>query len=74
MDSGLASTSKKWQEKSTFIKQMRIIHGSVYREEDRKGFTKVVYQNIFTAIQRALWRQDGSALGHLGRFQGPCVR
>ncbi|KAM9251152.1 guanine nucleotide-binding protein subunit alpha-14 isoform 2-T2 [Cariama cristata] len=37
--------------KSTFIKQMRIIHGSGYTEEDRKGFTKLVYQNIFTAIQ-----------------------
>ncbi|XP_061457255.1 guanine nucleotide-binding protein subunit alpha-15-like [Rhineura floridana] len=37
--------------KSTFIKQMRIIHGLGYTEEDRKGFAKVVYQNIFTAIQ-----------------------
>uniref|UniRef100_A0A6J0TRU6 Guanine nucleotide-binding protein subunit alpha n=1 Tax=Pogona vitticeps TaxID=103695 RepID=A0A6J0TRU6_9SAUR len=37
--------------KSTFIKQMRIIHGVGYAEEDRKGFSKVVYQNIFTSIQ-----------------------
>ncbi|KAJ7308457.1 hypothetical protein JRQ81_009007 [Phrynocephalus forsythii] len=37
--------------KSTFIKQMRIIHGVGYTEEDRKGFAKVVYQNIFTSIQ-----------------------
>ncbi|XP_001362381.1 guanine nucleotide-binding protein subunit alpha-14 isoform X1 [Monodelphis domestica] len=37
--------------KSTFIKQMRIIHGSGYSDEDRKGFTKLVYQNIFTAMQ-----------------------
>ncbi|XP_064411634.1 guanine nucleotide-binding protein subunit alpha-14 isoform X2 [Latimeria chalumnae] len=37
--------------KSTFIKQMRIIHGSGYTDEDRKGFTKLVYQNIFTAMQ-----------------------
>lgn len=36
--------------KSTFIKQMRIIHGSGYTE-DRKGFTKLVYQNIYTAMQ-----------------------
>uniref|UniRef100_A0A8C6JQI2 Uncharacterized protein n=1 Tax=Melopsittacus undulatus TaxID=13146 RepID=A0A8C6JQI2_MELUD len=35
--------------KNTFIKQMKIIHGSGYMEEDRKGFTKLVYQNIFTA-------------------------
>ncbi|XP_066499549.1 guanine nucleotide-binding protein subunit alpha-14 isoform X1 [Hoplias malabaricus] len=37
--------------KSTFIKQMRIIHGSGYTEEDRKSFTKLVYQNIITAMQ-----------------------
>lgn len=37
--------------KSTFIKQMRIIHGSGYTDEDRKGFTKLVYQNIFTSMQ-----------------------
>lgn len=37
--------------KSTFIKQMRIIHGTGYSEEDKKGFTKLVYQNIFMAIQ-----------------------
>ncbi|KAL6456805.1 hypothetical protein MHYP_G00353490 [Metynnis hypsauchen] len=37
--------------KSTFIKQMRIIHGSGYTKEDRKSFTKLVYQNIVTAMQ-----------------------
>ena len=37
--------------KSTFIKQMRIIHGSGYNETDRRSFTKLVYQNIFIAIQ-----------------------
>ncbi|KAM7392666.1 hypothetical protein PAMA_007675 [Pampus argenteus] len=37
--------------KSTFIKQMRIIHGRGYSEADRKGFTKLVFQNIVTAIQ-----------------------
>ncbi|XP_042336449.1 guanine nucleotide-binding protein subunit alpha-15 isoform X2 [Sceloporus undulatus] len=36
--------------KSTFIKQMRIIHGVGYTEEDRKAFVKVVYQNIFMSI------------------------
>lgn len=30
---------------------MRIIHGSGYSEADRKGFTRLVFQNIFTAIQ-----------------------
>ncbi|XP_019908264.2 guanine nucleotide-binding protein subunit alpha-14 isoform X2 [Esox lucius] len=29
---------------------MRIIHGAGYSEEDKRGFTKLVYQNIFTAM------------------------
>ncbi|KAL4630132.1 guanine nucleotide-binding protein subunit alpha-14-like [Arapaima gigas] len=37
--------------KSTFIKQMRIIHGSGYTDEDKKEFAKLVYQNIFTSMQ-----------------------
>ncbi|XP_016336109.1 guanine nucleotide-binding protein G(q) subunit alpha-like [Sinocyclocheilus anshuiensis] len=37
--------------KSTFVKQIRIIHGSGYSEEDRRSFTKLVYQNIFTSLQ-----------------------
>ncbi|XP_013800426.2 guanine nucleotide-binding protein subunit alpha-15 [Apteryx mantelli] len=37
--------------KSTFIKQMRIIHGAGYSEEDRKHFAKLVFQNIFTSMQ-----------------------
>ena len=37
--------------KSTFIKQMRIIHGQGYSEDDRRGYSKLVYQNIFQAIQ-----------------------
>uniref|UniRef100_A0A8C6S8L3 Guanine nucleotide-binding protein subunit alpha n=1 Tax=Neogobius melanostomus TaxID=47308 RepID=A0A8C6S8L3_9GOBI len=37
--------------KSTFIKQMRIIHGRGYSEEDRRDFTRLVFQNIFTAMQ-----------------------
>lgn len=36
--------------KSTFIKQMRIIHGQGYSEDDRRGYIKLVYQNIFMAI------------------------
>ncbi|XP_075758656.1 guanine nucleotide-binding protein subunit alpha-15 isoform X4 [Pelodiscus sinensis] len=37
--------------KSTFIKQMRLIHGAGYSEEDRKGFATLVYQNVFASIQ-----------------------
>ncbi|XP_063769903.1 guanine nucleotide-binding protein subunit alpha-14 [Pseudophryne corroboree] len=44
--------------KSTFIKQMRIIHGSGYTDEDRRGFTKLVYQNIFTAMQSMIRAMD----------------
>ena len=37
---------------------MRIIHGSGYSDEDRKGFTKLVYQNIFTAVQALIRAMD----------------
>lgn len=37
--------------KSTFIKQMRIIHGRGYSDDDKRGFTRLVYQNIFTSMQ-----------------------
>jgi hypothetical protein len=36
--------------KSTFIKQMRIIHGSGYSDEDKRAFIKLVYQNIYMAM------------------------
>jgi hypothetical protein len=29
---------------------MRIIHGQGYSEDDRRGYIKLVYQNIFMAI------------------------
>ena len=44
--------------KSTFIKQMRIIHGSGYSDEDKKGFIKLVYQNIFMAMQTMIRAMD----------------
>ncbi|XP_056629133.1 guanine nucleotide-binding protein subunit alpha-14 [Triplophysa dalaica] len=37
--------------KSTFIKQMRIIHGTGYTDEDKKDFIKLVHQNIIFAMQ-----------------------
>ncbi|XP_062409648.1 guanine nucleotide-binding protein subunit alpha-14-like [Sardina pilchardus] len=36
--------------KSTFIKQMRIIHGAGYSNDDRRGFITLIYQNIFQNI------------------------
>lgn len=37
---------------------MRIIHGSGYSEEDRKTFTKLVYQNIFMAANAMIRAMD----------------
>lgn len=36
--------------KSTFIKQMRILHGSGYSEEDKRKFIPVIYKNIYMAM------------------------
>jgi len=36
--------------KSTFFKQMRIIHGAGYSDDDRRGFIRLIYQNIFMAM------------------------
>lgn len=44
--------------KSTFIKQMKIIHGSGYSDEDKKSFIKLVYQNIFMAMQSMIKAMD----------------
>jgi len=37
--------------KSTFIKQMRIIHGAGYTDSDRAGYRVGVYQNIFRGMK-----------------------
>ncbi|XP_058492944.1 guanine nucleotide-binding protein subunit alpha-14 [Solea solea] len=37
--------------KSTFIKQMRIIHGGGYSAEDKRSYIKLVYQNVYTSMQ-----------------------
>ncbi|XP_034035659.1 guanine nucleotide-binding protein subunit alpha-11-like [Thalassophryne amazonica] len=37
--------------KTTFLRQMRIIHGKGFSEDDRKGFSKCIFQNIFTAMK-----------------------
>ncbi|KAK5608818.1 hypothetical protein CRENBAI_019845 [Crenichthys baileyi] len=37
--------------KTTFIRQMKIIHGRGFSEEERKAFSKCIHQNIFTAIK-----------------------
>ena len=37
--------------KTTFIRQMRIIHGRGFSEEERKTFAKCIFQNILLAIK-----------------------
>jgi len=44
--------------KSTFIKQMRIIHGSGYSDEDKRSHIKLVYQNIFMAMNSMIRAMD----------------
>ncbi|BFZ13579.1 hypothetical protein BsWGS_16617 [Bradybaena similaris] len=44
--------------KSTFIKQMRIIHGAGYSDEDKRGHIKIVYQNIFMAMNAMIRAMD----------------
>lgn len=36
--------------KSTFIKQMKIIHGGGYSEEDKKEHKQQIYGNVYVAI------------------------
>jgi len=40
--------------KSTFIKQMRIIHGQGYSERDRAEFKVLVYRNVFIGVQKLI--------------------
>lgn len=56
--------------KSTFIKQMRIIHGTGYTDEDKKGFIKLVINDIYLAINTLIKAMDtfgidyGTKKGH----------
>ena len=40
--------------KSTFIKQMRIIHGGGYSNSDRLKFVVLIHRNIYTAVGQLL--------------------
>ncbi|CAF0767053.1 unnamed protein product [Adineta steineri] len=44
--------------KSTLMKQMRIMYGTGYSEEDKRSFVKFVYQNIFLAMQSMIRAMD----------------
>ena len=50
--------------KSTFIKQMRIIHGNGYSEEDKRSFIKLIYQNIFMAMNSMARAMDSIKIAY----------
>jgi guanine nucleotide-binding protein G(q) subunit alpha len=50
--------------KSTFIKQMRIIHGSGYTDDDKRGFIKLVNQNVYMAICAMLKAMDSLKIAY----------
>ncbi len=43
---------------------MRIIHGTGYTDEDKRGFTKLVYQNIFTSMQAMIRATENLKIGY----------
>ncbi|XP_034105883.1 G protein alpha q subunit-like [Drosophila albomicans] len=44
--------------KTTFLKQMRIIHGDRFSDKEMRFFTKKVYRNIFMAMQSMIKAMD----------------
>ena len=56
--------------KSTLIKQMRIIHGSGYSDSDRRSFTKLVYQNIFMAMQSMISAMETLRISYENAVEG----
>lgn len=53
-----SSTGTGESGKSTFIKQMKIIHGAGFPDEEKKSYIKLVYQNIFMAMQSMIRAMD----------------
>jgi len=50
--------------KSTFIKQMRIIHGQGYSDADRAEFIPLVYRNIIMGIQILIEAMDNLKIAY----------
>ena len=61
-DALLANAGTGESGKSTIIKQMRIIHGAGYSDDDRRGFTRLVFQNILMAMQSLVRAMDNLKL------------
>uniref|UniRef100_A0A8C4SW68 Guanine nucleotide binding protein (G protein), alpha 15 (Gq class), tandem duplicate 4 n=1 Tax=Erpetoichthys calabaricus TaxID=27687 RepID=A0A8C4SW68_ERPCA len=51
--------------KTTFIKQMRIIHGDGYSSEQCQAFKKLIYQNIYTAMKSMVQAMDTLKLSYI---------
>ncbi|XP_068995251.1 guanine nucleotide-binding protein subunit alpha-14-like [Embiotoca jacksoni] len=50
--------------KSTFIKQMRIIHGGGYTDEDKRSYAKLVFQNIYTSMQTMIRAMEALSISY----------
>lgn len=44
--------------KSTFVKQMRILHGEGYSVKDRKEYIVTVVRNLYMSIQKIILAMD----------------
>ncbi len=51
--------------KSTFIKQMRIIHGQGYSDKDRAEFKVQVYRNIYMGMQILIDAMDHLKISYM---------
>ncbi|XP_039622786.1 guanine nucleotide-binding protein subunit alpha-11-like isoform X1 [Polypterus senegalus] len=51
--------------KTTFIKQMRIIHGDGYSSEQCQAFKRLIYQNIYTAMKSMVQAMDTLKLSYI---------
>lgn len=59
--------------KSTFIKQMRIIHGQGYSDEDKRGYITLVYQNVITAMHMLTNAMDSLKIPYKDPANPVCI-
>lgn len=60
--------------KSTFIKQMRIIHGDGYSDDDKRGFIQLIYQNTLMAMQSMIRAMEFLEIDYENKHNSVCVR
>ncbi|XP_052840468.1 G protein alpha q subunit-like [Drosophila gunungcola] len=56
--------------KSTFFKQMRIIYGNGFSEKKKREYIKLVFQNIFMAMQSMIKAMDKLEISYGQKEQG----